>query len=50
MIMLTDFTIPTVGTFTVRVFFYGDQYAGLWQHGTTGGHMFGRIEHQTRQS
>jgi hypothetical protein len=44
MIMLTDFTIPTMGTFTVRLFFYDDRYAGTWQHGRAGGHMFGRIE------
>jgi hypothetical protein len=44
MIMLTDFTIPAMGTFTVRLFFYGDRYAGTWQHGRVGGQMFGRIE------
>lgn len=46
MITLTDFTIPRLGTFTARVFFYGDRYAGTWQHGAVGGHMFGRIEKQ----
>lgn len=44
MITMTDLTIPTLGTFTARVFFYGDRYAGSWQHGQVGGHMFGRIE------
>jgi hypothetical protein len=43
-IMMTDVTIPSVGTFTSRVFFYGDRYAGTWQHGERGGHLFGRIE------
>lgn len=43
-ITMTDVTIPTLGTFTARVFFYGDRYAGTWQHGQYGGHMFGRIE------
>lgn len=43
-IEMTDYTIPTVGTFSVRVFFYGDRYAGTWQHGKVGGHMFGKIE------
>jgi len=43
-ILLTDLTVPTLGTFSSRVFFYGDRYAGTWQHGTVGGHMFGRIE------
>ena len=44
MISMTDFTIPGMGTFTARVFFYGDRYAGTWQHGKAGGHMFGKIE------
>lgn len=43
-ITMTDVTIPTLGTFTARVFFYGDRYAGTWQHGQFGGHMFGRIQ------
>ena len=44
MISLTNFTIPTLGTFTARIFFYEDRYAGSWQHGDVGGHMFGTIE------
>ena len=43
-IMMTDTSIPGVGTFTVRLFFYGDRYAGSWQHGKVGGLMSGRIE------
>ena len=45
-IMMTDTSIPGVGTFTVRLFFYGDWYSGTWQHGPVGGHMQGRIEKQ----
>ena len=48
MIMMTDTSLPGVGTFTVRLFFYGDRYAGTWQHDEEGGHMSGRIEKQTR--
>ena len=48
MIMMTDTSLPGIGTFTCRVFFYGDRYAGTWQSGTTGGHLFGRIEKQAR--
>jgi hypothetical protein len=48
MIMMTDTSLPGLGTFTVRVFFYGDRYAGTWQHGPVGGHMLGRIEKQTQ--
>lgn len=45
LILMTDATIPGMGTFTVRVFFYGDQYAGTWHHaGRGGGQMFGRLE------
>lgn len=41
---LTDLTIPGVGTFTSRVMFYGDRYAGTWQHGDHGGTFSGLIE------
>ena len=44
MVTITDFSIPTLGTFTARVFFYGDRYAGSWQHGQYGGLMYGAIE------
>ena len=44
MITMTDVSIPMLGTFTARVLFYGDRYAGTWQHDEVGGHMFGRIE------
>jgi hypothetical protein len=45
MMMLTDFSVPSMGTFTVRLFYYGDRYAGTWQNERgVGGHMFGRIE------
>jgi hypothetical protein len=46
MIMMTDTTLPGLGTFTVRLFFYGDRYAGTWQHDKVGGLMSGRIEKQ----
>jgi hypothetical protein len=44
MISMTDAAIPGLGTFTARVMFYGDRYAGTWQHGKVGGHMWGLIE------
>jgi hypothetical protein len=47
MIMMTDTSLPGLGTFTVRLLFYRDRYAGTWQHGAVGGHMSGRIEKQT---
>jgi hypothetical protein len=47
MIMMTGTSLPGLGTFTVRVLFYGDRYAGTWQHGEVGGHLWGRIEKRT---
>lgn len=43
-ITLTNETIPGLGTFTVRVMFHGDRYAGTWQHDQLGGHLFGTIQ------
>jgi hypothetical protein len=43
-ITLTDLAIPGLGTFTSRVVLYEGRYAGTWQHGEVGGHLFGRIE------
>ena len=36
-VTLTDYSIPTLGKFSARVFFYSDRYAGTWQHGTKSG-------------
>jgi len=47
-IMMTDTSIPGLGTFTVRVLFHEDRYAGTWRQGTTGGEMWGRIEKRPR--
>ncbi len=44
MISLDDFFVPGMGTFSARVLFHGDRYAGTWQHGDKGGHMFGYIK------
>ena len=43
-IVLSDYAIPTMGTFGARVLFDGDRYAGTWQSGKFGGLMYGRIE------
>ena len=42
-IVMTDTNLPGIGTFTVRLLFSGDRYAGTWQHGEVGGQMSGRI-------
>lgn len=45
MVSLTNATLPGLGSeFSARVIFYEGRYAGTWQHGKAGGHMFGRIE------
>lgn len=44
-ITITDFTIPGLGgAFSVRTVFHRGRYAGTWQHGKAGGHMWGKIE------
>ena len=43
-ISVTDFTIPGLGTYTARVMFYGDHYAGTWSSPKHGGYMWGRIQ------
>ena len=45
-ILMTDTGLPGMGTYSVRVFFYGDHYAGTWQNPKVGGFMSGRIEPQ----
>jgi hypothetical protein len=40
---MTDMSVPGFGAYTVRLVFYGDQYAGTWMGKGFGGQMFGRI-------
>jgi hypothetical protein len=42
-ITLDKMPIPGFGTFTCRLMIYGDQYAGTWDGGDHGGHLFGKI-------
>jgi hypothetical protein len=42
-ITLDKLTIPGLGTFSARVVIHGDSYAGTWDGGDHGGHLFGRI-------
>ena len=44
-IVMTDFKIPLVGTFTARVLFYRGEYCGTWNGGPNhGGKLFGVIK------
>ena len=50
-VTLTDAVLPGLGDkFSCRVIFHEDRYAGTWQHGDFGGHMFGRIEKQEKKN
>ena len=42
---LTDASIPGFGSYTVRLVFYNDRYAGTWSGKGFGGQMFGKIVH-----
>ncbi len=42
-ITLEAMTIPGLGTFSARVLFHQGRYAGTWQHGDNGGHLYGKI-------
>jgi hypothetical protein len=45
MISLTDAELPGMGKeLSAKVIFDGGRYAGTWQHGKFGGHMWGKIE------
>lgn len=44
MVSVTDLGIPGMGTYTARVVFYRDSYAGMWWGGSHGGNLFGRVE------
>lgn len=45
-ISLTNLSIPGLGSgFTSRVMFFEGRYAGTWQHGKVGGHLWGKIEY-----
>jgi hypothetical protein len=43
-ITVDKLAIPGSGTFSARVVIHGDQYAGTWDAGDHGGHLFGKIE------
>lgn len=43
-ITVTKMPVPGLGVFTARVLVFGDHYAGTWDGGDHGGHMFGVIE------
>ena len=44
MICVDGIGFPGLGTYTARVFFFKDHYAGTWTGADHGGHLFGVIE------
>jgi hypothetical protein len=42
-VVVDNVGLPGLGTFSARVLFFNDHYAGYWQHGEVGGNLFGRI-------
>lgn len=45
-ISVTKVSVPGMGTYTARVLIYDDHYAGTWDAGDHGGHLWGRIERE----
>ena len=43
-VSIDKFPVPGLGTYTARVMFYADHYAGFWSGADHGGHLFGKIE------
>ncbi len=42
-VTLNKTPVPGLGTFSSRVLFYDNHYAGTWDGGDHGGHLFGKI-------
>ena len=49
MITLDNVALPGMGTFSARVLFHRNRYAGTWQHDDIGGHMFGELLHSDNE-
>ena len=43
MIVLNKFPVPGLGTLSARVIFHEGKYAGTWDGGDHGGHLYGQI-------
>lgn len=49
-ITVDNVTIPGLGTFNARVLIADGKYAGTWQHGKVGGHLFGSIKSEKQET
>lgn len=43
-IVVDNVQVPGLGTYSARVMFFDDHYAGYWSGGDHGGHLFGLVE------
>lgn len=44
-VVVDNLGLPGFGSVSARVMFFADHYMGYWQHGASGGHLFGTIRH-----
>ena len=42
--VMDSVSLPGLGTFSARVVFHDQKYAGTWKHDNVGGHLFGRVD------
>ena len=49
-VSIDKFPVPGLGTYTARVIFYADHYAGFWSGADHGGHLFGKIIRPEKES
>jgi hypothetical protein len=48
-VVVDNVGLPGLGTFSARVLFFNDHYAGYWQHGEVGGNLFGKIHRAKKE-
>ncbi len=49
-VVVNEIGFPGLGTYSARVMFFKDRYAGYWQGKTHGGHLFGNIAKTKQQA
>ncbi|NOY40418.1 MAG: hypothetical protein GXP26_01090 [Planctomycetes bacterium] len=49
-VSINKFAIPGLGTYTARVMFFADHYAGFWSGADHGGHLFGIIKRNEKET
>jgi len=49
-VTVDDVAFPGLGTYSARVMIYQDHYSGFWSGGDHGGHLFGVVEREEKDS